>query len=391
MDSRSRDTLWYVHTPGARGPAGALIPTLGHPTSAGDLFRVAQLVKTGHEGWNSCFTDFTAPAALARVVEGELKSLDDLYAAEVALQALMWHERVDVLVPAFKCDYGGFSGYARERDPRTQLAFDLFGSSATYDQLFVVESVEAADGVIRRTNIQGSGIVGQTVTAAVDGYLHRASFQAAALSSIPIDFGVPAYFTHPLLRPFSGKRGFFGDFYTSVSRQWEAAVTAVPDVNEIVPVPVLLSIVLDRAASRAAVPDAIHALRQEMEPVRQELTGFSDMLRGAYNQVQVEQRCSDIRASFDAAFAASRMRERSLLLPVLKLFKAAKSPLDPLISALNPDYVPGDPRVLADRTVTAKKFSRLLRVDAMHSMLANMLTEAEMRSLSQSASRAREA
>ncbi|MBA2668984.1 MAG: hypothetical protein H0U67_01270 [Gemmatimonadetes bacterium] len=166
---------------------------------------------------------------------------------------------------------------------------------------------------------------------------------------------------------------------------------AVPDIAEVIPVPPLLAIVLDRAPTRSDVPATIFALREELEPIRAEMLGFSDMLRGAYNQVQVEQRCTEIRASFSATFKASRLTEQPLLLPLLKLYKAAKSPLDPLIAALNPDYVPGDPRVLADRTLTAKSFARLLRVDAMHSLLASMLSEGEIRNLSKSTSSQRQA
>jgi hypothetical protein len=356
-----------------------------------DLFRVAALHTTGHEGWNSCFTDFTAPAALARLIEGEVKSVDDLRAAEVALQSLMWHERVDILVPGFKSHHGAFVGYTREADPRTQVAFDLFSSAGACDQLFVVEDVQVRDGVVESSNIKGSGVLGIPFDEATESYLNRSPYQAAVLSSIPADFGVPAYFTHPLLRPYSGKRGFFGEFYTSVARDWDKAMKVVPDIAEVIPVPPLIAIVLDRASRRSDLPAAILTLREELAPVRAEMLGFTDILRGAYTQVQVEEKCRDIRASFTAAFNASRRGGQSLLLPLLKLYKAVKSPLDPLISALNPDYVPGDPRVLADRTVTARTFAKLLRVDAMHSLLANMLTEAEIRSLSRSVSLRREA
>jgi hypothetical protein len=302
----------------------------------------------------------------------------------------MWHERVDILVPAFKSHHGAFVGYTREVDPRTQVAFDIFSAAGAYDQLFVVEEVQVRDGVVQASNIDGSGVLGQPFVEARESYLYRSPYQAAALSSIPVEYGVPAYFTHPLLRPHSGKRGFFGEFYTSVARDWDEAMKVMPDMAEVIPVPPLVAIVLDRANRRSDLPATILALREELASVRTELLGFSDILRGAYNQVQVEQKCQDIRASFTATFKASRLEEQPFILPLLKLYKAVKSPLDPLIAALNPDYVRGNPRVLADRTVTAKTFARLLRVDAMHSLLANMLTGAEIRSLNRSTSLLRE-
>lgn len=391
MDERSRETIWIVDALSGSSVPGPYVPTLGHPTSASDLSHVVGIYATGHEHWNSCFTDFTAPAALARLIEGEITSVDDLQSAEIALQSLMWHERVDILVPAFKTRDENLAGFARQADPRTQVAFDLFAAVAAHDQIFAVEAVKVVEGVVRDSSLKGSGINGLSLEQAKAGYLNHSPFQAAALSEMPIDFGVPAYFAHPSLRPYSGKRGFFGKFYTSVASQWDEAMQVVPDIQEVIPVPPLVAIILDRAANRSDLPQTILTLRDELAPVREEMLRFSEMVRGAYNQVQVEAQCKDILASFAAAFKASRRKEQTFLLPLLKLYKAIKSPLDPLIAALNPDYKPGDPRVVADRTVTARTFARLLKVDAMHSLLTNMLTESELRNLELSASRRTEA
>src|ERR1035437_6340009 len=154
--------------------------------------------------------------------------------------------------------------------------------------------------------------------------------------------GVPAYFANPLLGPFSGKRGFFGQFYTAVAREWDESVNVVPDVREVVSVPPLVAIVLDRAATRADLPSTIHTLRDELAPVRKEMLGFAEMLRGALGQAEIDRRCKDIQASFAATFKASRAERASFLLPLLKLYRAGKSPLEPLIRALNPDYQPSD-------------------------------------------------
>lgn len=102
----SRTALFGVQYAEETGPVGPYIPTLGCPASAADLYRVAAIVQTGHEGWNSCYSDVTACNGLARVIEGEVRSLEDLQAAETALQVLMWHDRVDILIPAFKYRMG---------------------------------------------------------------------------------------------------------------------------------------------------------------------------------------------------------------------------------------------------------------------------------------------
>ena len=103
------------------------VPTLGYPTGALDLYRLVDFVQTGHEDVNACMTDIDSCVGLSRVIEGPIQSARDLIAAESALQVLMWHERVDVLVPGYKAEHNGaFIGYARIEPERSQLSFDLF-------------------------------------------------------------------------------------------------------------------------------------------------------------------------------------------------------------------------------------------------------------------------
>ena len=66
---------------------------------------------------------------------------------------------------------------------------------------------------------------------------------------------------------------------------------------------------------------------------------------------------------------------------MLKLYKAAKSPLDEVIKLLNPAYVPEDPRIIANRTVTGRVFSRLLATDSMHSLVTHFFSPQEIRAL----------
>ena len=55
----SRTALFGVAYAEETGPVGPSIPTLGYPASAADLYRVAAIVQTGHEGWNSCYSDIS--------------------------------------------------------------------------------------------------------------------------------------------------------------------------------------------------------------------------------------------------------------------------------------------------------------------------------------------
>jgi hypothetical protein len=383
MEARSRTTVYAVTRPNDPGPS-PYIPTNGYPASASDLFRVAAVHTTGHEEWNSCFTDVNTCIALARVVEGEVSSMADLDAAEMALQCLMWHERIDVMVPGFKLRNDRFVGYAPAQEKRSPLCFDLFQPCQPYDQIYAVEEVTAHDGIIKSSNLFDSGIIEAAVADATRGYLEKTPLQAMALSSIPIDFGVPAYFTDPLVEPFTGYRGFFGQFYQTVDKGWREAIAAVPEINVVIPLPPVLAVVLDRAKSRDTIPAAIHELRDELSPVRREMLRFSEMVRGARRQKEIENDSRDIKQSFEAVVRASRQQRGVILLPLLKLYRSLRSPLDLIINALNPDYTPKDRHWLANRTVTGKMFSRLLATDSMHSLVSNFFNDAEIRNLERS-------
>jgi hypothetical protein len=380
----SRTTVWIVEAEDSAGPVGPYIPTEGHPTSASDLYRVHGVHETGHKGWNSCLTDQATAAGLAKLIEGPLESTREIAAAEAALQVLLLYDRADVVVPGFKYRFGSLVSYGRQKETRSELAFQLFSDISAYDQIFATERVEVRDDVIVASNDSQSGILGDSLSAAQTRYLERSGFQAAALAAMPLHLGVPAYFSDPLIVPFTRGRGMLGEFHARVSKDWNGALGLVPDFDFSVSLPPLLAIVLDRAANRDDIPAQIRTLRAELAPVRQELHSLSALLEGALDQRAIEERCKDVAQSFSAVVAASRLRDASLLLPILKLYKLAKSPLDSVISALNPQYQPTDPRILADRTITGRTFARLLRTDSVVAMLKHHFTEAERRALAAS-------
>jgi len=344
-------------------------------------------VETGHEGWNSCYTDVATCNALARLVEGEIRSVDELKAAEVALQILMWHDRVDVLVPAFKYYMEGLVSYARADQPRSQLAFDLFAPCVPHDQIYAVERVEVVTGVISQSTLPGSPLIGRILEDAKADYLRTSQLQAAMLAAIPMHMRVPAYFTDPAIEVYTGKRGFFGQFYATLDAQWEQSMSVVPDIDAAIPLPPLLAIVLTRATSRDDIPRAIVEVREELELVRREMLRLNDVVQGAGRQKDVEAQVREAQNSFAAALPASRRPPVSFLFPLLKLYKAAKTPLDALIKVLNPNYSPGDPRIIANRTVTGRVFSKLLATDSMHSLVTYFFTDAEKKNLQLSRAR----
>jgi len=374
-----RDTKWLVTR---RADAHPLIVTLGYPASVIDLFRVAGIYSTGHEGINSCYTDVRTSVGLARLIEGGVSSMADIEAAETALQALMWHERIDVIVPGFKYRQGELVSYARCEEPRSELAFELLQPCQPFDGIYATEEVVIEDHRVASSSYPGSTIVGLDFGTAIREYLPLTPAHAAAISSLPLHMGVPAYFSDSRVEPFLEKRGLSGEFYAAIRHEWDQATSVVPDVEFSVSLPPLVSIVLDRAASRDSIPQSIRELREELAAVRAEMSRLSEGLRfRPYSQAQVESRCRELRESFQAVVAASRKPQRPLTLTLLQVYSTIKSPLNFLLKHLNPEYRSEDPRILANRTTTGKMFSKLLATDSMYSLVSHFLTSAEVRAV----------
>lgn len=380
---------WLVSAPNEATMPGPYIPTYGNPASASDIYRVVELIESGHQGWNSAYIDVASCMALARLIKGPVRTWSDLEGAEVALQALFWHDRLDVLVPAFKVAHGTspkrFFGYQRCDEKRTDLAFKLFKPCVPYDTMFVTELATIADGRVVDSTLHDSGILGCSLNEAAEQYLERCPVHAAVLATIPQRMRVAAYLSDRRLEPDTRRRGYFGKFYEIVRADWDAAAAVVPDVDYSISLPPLLSIVLDKASSRDAIPDAINDIRSELTDVRNELWRFTEKSRSSIGQAELEAHARFIQASFQSTFPASRQR-KTRLRSLLKVYRTLKSPLDYVIKILNPEYRSEDDMRVASRTLTGRQFSELLRTETMHSLLSGFFTEGEIHSVEDSLS-----
>jgi len=380
--SKNRSTYWLTHPDDYTGKVpGPSVPTKGYPGSASDMYRVVGIHTTGHEGWNSCFTDVYTCNALAKIVEGEITKWHEIEAAENALQIIFWHDRLDVIVPAFKVKDTKFAHYIRCDEDRSDLAFDLFKPCDPFDVMYATEAVELRGNKIKRSNYKNSSITGKNIDWAKKNYLSITPIQISAISSVPSFLRVPAYFSHPIIERFHDKRGFSGKFYQSIKKQWGQSSQLVPDIDYSMRLPPLISIVLTRARNRDDIPRIITEIRDELKKVRAEFMTFSDLVKSSFTDVEIEDSCKRIQNSFNATFKASREDKSKILLPILKLYRGFKNPLESVIKILNPSFELSDPHLLANRTVTAKTFSKLLRTDSMHSLLTHFFTKSELNSL----------
>lgn len=389
---RNRTTYWHMHSHAESGNHrhSPIIPTHGRPASAFDLYRAIGVQVTGHEEWNSCYTDIATTIGIAKLISGEITCWEDIEAAESALQILFWHDRVDVIVPSFKLKDENFTMYTPCKTPITgeqtdvnydSLIIDLFKPCVPHDIYYATEEIEVQGNIISKSNFHGSSVVGLDFEEAKNKYLEITTLYASIISSIPMELKVPAYFSSPFLVKFHGKRGFSGNFYRTIRKDWESAQSIIPDIEYNLRLPPLLSIVLDRANSRDSLPEIIQEMRAEMAQSRHEMHRFSEIVQGACGEAEIENRCQRIQESFDATFKASRQKKASRVFSILRLYKALKSPLETAMNALNQSYKISDPHLLASRTITGKMFSSYLATDSMHTLLGHFFTKSEIAAL----------
>src|SRR5690606_28789034 len=144
-----------------------------------------------HEGWNSCYADLAAAEGLARLIEGPLRGWQDLAAAELGLQALLWHDRVDFLIPSVCVKNDGYVGYARAGSQRSKLCLDLFARCEPRDYLFPTELVDASGGRVIASSVPDSKLVGHSLEGLGDDYLALSPSQVTAFAELPAFMKVP--------------------------------------------------------------------------------------------------------------------------------------------------------------------------------------------------------
>ncbi len=362
----------------------AYIPTLGYPTTACDLFRSIGCPVTGHEGWNSCYADVDTCSGLAKLIEGEITSWEQIEAAELGLQILMWHDRLDVMVPAFKQHSEKISFYKRTNDDRSDLSFDLFKELIPYYILFVVEEVVERDGLIIDSSCHSSPLIGLPSNSEIN-YLNTSMYQGTVFTVIPNDFGVSAYFSNRKLKDICQRKSWFQNLYSTVRTGWEKNVRIDPYYEFEAVLPPLLSIVLHRAQSRDKIPEAIFYLRHELRKIRNEIVDLSNHIEclkadGA-KQHEIAKICTHIQESFNNIVRATTC-DSYLRQNLVKLFLLFPSPLSTIIDALVPEKVDITAKAIADRTVSGQMLSKYLRVDNIAKLLEKHFTVAEMFNLS---------
>ena len=210
MNDRSRYMVLFPDETrgGSSGPSSP-IPTLGAASTAFDLYRTVAVAETNLPDLGAAFTDVSAVAAISQIAEGGITNVAELEAAETALQALLLHDIVHVVVPAPKVDMGnGLISYIRtDTNSRSQFGFDLFALVKSRDWLVAPEFIRVADGMAVTSTLLDSNLIDKPIDV-VRSARYWSEDVAEAINVTVEEHGVPGYFTDPALNSFTTWRWF---------------------------------------------------------------------------------------------------------------------------------------------------------------------------------------
>jgi len=381
------------------------VPTFGSKAQAIDLYRCvsysgSDLSKAGYS-----FTEVTSASALARLIEGEVTSINDLAGAEAALQALLLSEAPQVYVPAIKTFHeNGFQSYHRvDNGLRTNLAFELFQDEASWDFLAASECVQVCDGKIMSSSDRKSKLVGRVLSELNFTDLNSGQVSQGAPLVLSDMLSVPSYLSDKSsLRARRGD-GFQKRFYSTLNLSWEKAVSNIPPVVCSFSLPPLLAIVMDHADNRQDIPAVIKSLRQALAEVRSELRGLDMLATHAKGQAQIEAAVRHLEQSFSAIIPESRLTRSELNIRKLNIVQKVVRPIIRYAAGFfinnGGDFADGfnisanaieelvRTERIVDRTLTAQNFVELVKTDSVQFLVKHHLSETEIISIEKSIDR----
>jgi hypothetical protein len=362
------------------------------------LYRIAALHDTDVSAFNICFTDVPTCAALGRVIEGPIQDFADIEAAETALNAILFHTNVEILIPTIKLERHLQPGillrtYARpDRGQRSEAAFKVFSVPAARDWLCASDYVAVDGGRVVFSQRQDNSLLGLSVEEAARHAKQSSVMATDVFPSLAFDLKVPGYFSDSsLINRYKAPQNFAHELYDRIKLPWDQYVSSVPGVELSIQLPPLLAVVLTRAKKRGDIPDVVRALHDELGPVRYELIEFDHMVRSSSEQVALENKTKRIQESFAAIVPESRLdtgrntiaRMWSLVRPLRQTYNIAINPisidaekLQELVESCQSAVM--QDASLADRTTSARTFTKLVRTESMLSLLKRHFTTPEL-------------
>ncbi len=275
-----------------------------------------------------CYVDIHALLSLEKLVTGPITKLEELLSIETALRALVFHDSVHFLQPAYEEFYFSslenkpirlINSESKESEISETLELmrhaNFHGHNSTVDfQIYCFNDDKTAQKYISQYNARKHQILQQEKLQEKNGHLsgikktsllhmdkgnfvHLANSREEYFEDIfkksetlvkkflrPIPAGgKPAYLTDPLFKKHIEQVGKFNptSFFHSLDNDWRKFENKSLKYILKIPISPLLAILLNRASSRSAIPSEIIAMREEFQSARAELWHHLDdaMLR----------------------------------------------------------------------------------------------------------------
>lgn len=375
------------------------VPTIGHPAVVFDAHVNVAISGVENRPSSWAMTDVDAAASLGRIVDGPIRTKDDLAHAESALRAMLFHQHVEVLVPTAKVISPELtSSYVRlDTGIRNEASFAAMQVAGCFDRMITIESLRMDGDRVQLSSRHGSPAVSNRIS---DLPGHFRSFLTAAgelSSALPAQIGVSTYFTAPELSvPLNaGGAGFIDLMYTRMYRAWTEVAQAAPPIHIDVKLPPMLSIVLSRAMTREKIPEVLAELRQQLQAARDEFVRLNQVIEGTRSQADIIAQTQRLGAAYDAIVPEAMLTDAerrwrriatvwSWAKPLRHLYSIAVDPL-----AMDPaqfrkfyretrDAVSKTKRVIA-RSVAAESIAEMLRVPSIRETVETHFTKEEVR------------
>ncbi len=408
-----QDNVTYLVTnldegraPGIMAGAGSFIPSIGLATSAIDMYRTVGIHSSNLAEMSMSLTDIMSINSLSKVAEGGISSHLELQQAEVALQALLLHDFVNVITYGPKIlNENGLVTYGRpDHGLRSKLGFEIAQLAEGRDWLVSPEIVSEKNGIVISSSHGGSSLIGKSIhdiNPQNGPFEYGGEYVDEALNAAIFEHGLPTYLSKPsLLAPGRGQ-GFEKRFYHKMKISWDRAVGNMPMLICPVNPPPLLAIVMNRLNNRQDLLGTLSDLRKELVDVRLELQRLNEIITSSRSQEDIESLVKHWDQSFDDIVRESRMSNaernrriigvvhklgRSIFRPMVAFFMRQTgltlSDIEKKIGDIN-DLV-SESDFLVNRTVTAATFSALLRTESLQVSMKRLLTAGELASIDKS-------
>ena len=286
--------------------ASACIQTHSLPATASDYYKALYFSRDMTEHCNAAFVDTEVTSALGRLVLGGISSVRDIVNAEHALAALIFHEEVHRVVPAYKTAWApsDLLVYTRPQNADLNLpCAELWARCGAKDHLVALECVAVDNDVVTRETCRFFSLKDASAVEIINASNISPKIFGEAVLRICGDLHVPLYSSfemNPDLRVFLPSFGYakFRELHRS---QTERTVDLAIGVH----VPFLTHLVLYRAKNRENIVEAVAELREDLSDLRRRLFDMHIALIASTTQSDAERIISnlerEVRTVFDYA------------------------------------------------------------------------------------------